>query len=258
MNGEDGKNTAPVSAEAAGTPEEAERILKSGAKEAGVELDGTMAEKFRLYAQFMTEYNEKVNLTAITDPGQIALKHFVDCLFLLKYIKPGHGASVADVGSGAGFPGVVLKIAREDLNLTCIDSLNKRVIFLTELGKKLGLGGFGCCHLRAEEAGRRPELRGRFDLVTARAVASLPVLCELCLPLAKKGGIFCAMKGPQPQQEVKDAQRAIRMLGARLEGVHEYTLPGSDMGRSIIIIKKTGDTPNKYPRPTARISKEPL
>jgi 16S rRNA (guanine527-N7)-methyltransferase len=235
------------------------QILAEGAAALGITLSDAQLDTFSLYTKILIGYNEKVNLTAITDPAEIALKHYVDSLCLLKYAGVPQGAAVADVGSGAGFPGAVLKIARSDIRLTCIDGLNKRVVFLDTLSAGLGIReGFRSIHQRGEEAGRVPGLRGCFDVVTARAVARLDTLAEYCLPLVKTGGIFCAMKGPDSAEEAGEAKRAIGMLGGKVIKCESYLLPGTDMGRTLIIIKKIRDTPSKYPRPTAQIKKHSL
>ena len=238
---------------------EAQKILRDGAKALGMSLTDAQIACFSAYTRILTEYNEKVNLTAITRPDEIALKHYVDSLCIMRYVEIPQGAAVADVGSGAGFPGVPLKIARPDIKLTCIDGLNKRVVFLNALRDELGLAdNFKSLHMRGEEAGREQGLRGQFDIVTARAVARLDTLAEYCLPLVKKCGKFCAMKGPNAAGEADEAKHAVGMLGGRIEKCESYVLPGTDMGRTMIIIKKISDTTSKYPRPTAQIKKHSL
>lgn len=216
-------------------------------------------EQFALleaYAAMLKEWNEKMNLTAITDGEGIAVKHFLDSLLVLRYADPPRGAKLADVGAGAGFPGAVLKIARPDLHLTLIDGQGKRVAFLAALSERLGLEA-ACLHLRAEDAGRDPGLRARFDLVTARAVAGMNVLAEYCLPLVKRGGVFAAMKGPEPRAEIAAAERAIRLLGGSEPEILDYRLPNGD-GRTLVTVRKAAATPDLYPRSAAKIAKRPL
>ena len=224
--------------------------------ENGIPLEGAVLQQFAAYAEFLVEYNQKVNLTAITEPWEIAVKHFWDSLLLLKAVSPGQGAKLADVGTGAGFPGVPLKLARPDLQLTLLDSLNKRVVFLQQLAEKLDFSA-EMVHMRAEEAGRAPHFREQFDLVTARAVAALPLLCEYCLPLVRVGGQFVAMKARSVQEELKASEKALKLLGGEIEDVHALTLPEGEE-RVLVVVKKISQCPPKYPRPTAQMAKRPL
>lgn len=229
--------------------------LKELAAEAGFIVDEKKAALFRRYAELLREWNEKMNLTAITEPDEIAVKHFYDSMLLLTVYDIPEGAAVIDVGTGAGFPGVVLKIMRPDIKLTLLDSLNKRLVFLGEVLKELGLEAT-CLHARAEEAARG-NLRESFDLATARAVAALPVLSEYCLPFVKVGGAFVAMKGPSANEEASAAERAISLLGGKQEGVKEHHLPGGDV-RLFVTVRKISQTPTKYPRPSGKIAKSSL
>lgn len=224
----------------------------------GLTLTPAQLRQFADYAAMLAEWNEKMNLTAITALPEVARKHFLDSLSLLQFTPPGQGAALIDVGSGAGFPGMVLKIGRPDIALTCMDGTGKRVAFLTALARRLGLTGVACLHARAEEAGRKPPLRAGFDVVTARAVAALPVLCEYCLPFARVGGRFLAMKGPDGQAEAETAAPALEKLGGRVLAVHAFTLPGTDYARTIVEIEKHKPTPAVYPRPAGKIKKAPL
>lgn len=219
-------------------------------------LSEAAAGRFVRYAQLLAQWNEKMNLTAITEPEQVVIRHFADSLTLLDACEIPAGAKVIDVGTGAGFPGVPLKIVREDINLTLLDSLAKRLTFLSEVTRELGLEA-RLVHDRAEEGGRRPELRGQFDVACARAVAALPVLCEYCLPFVKKGGCFVAMKGPDCKAEIDSARRAIGLLGGELEQVQELSLPDGS-GRTLVVVRKTAQTPAQYPRHGAKIAKSPL
>ena len=213
-----------------------------------------MNDKFRRYAELLKEWNEKMNLTAITDDDEIKVKHFQDSLTILPYITGG--GSLADIGTGAGFPGLPVAIERPDLSVVLVDALNKRISFLECVVRELGLTNVKCVHARAEDFGRDPEFRGKFDYVTARAVASMPVLAEYCLPLLKEGGHFIAMKGPGAAEE--DCSRALKLLGGRMLSADEFVLEGTDMGRCIIDIEKTGPTPKTYPRKAGLPSKKPL
>lgn len=232
--------------------------LLTGAKSLGINIDDETLDKFEVYTNELLRWNKIMNLTAITDLSEIALKHYVDSLALVKYVDMEAGAAVVDVGCGAGFPGFPLKIIRPDLKLTCIDSLAKRINFLSETAEKLNFENCICIHSRAEEAGRKAEYRENFDFSFARAVAKLRVLAEYCLPLVKVGGEFVAMKAANSEGEIDEAKNAIKELGGKIESVEEYTLPDSDIMRTIIIVKKVVKTPQNLPRPAAKISKKPL
>ena len=208
----------------------------------------------QVYTDLLVEWNEKINLTAITDREGVSVKHILDSLLMFKYAEIPQNSSYIDVGTGAGFPGIPMKIYRRDLQCTLLDSLNKRVNFLKEVSDKLDLG-MNCIHSRAEDGGKNADLREKFDFSTARAVAALPVLCEYCMPYVKVGGSFIAMKGPN--ESYKDAFTAYRTMGGEVADVKEYVLPG-DEKRQIIIIKKVKATPAKYPRNAGQISKKPL
>ena len=221
-----------------------------------VQISEESYAKFDEYADFLIEYNEKVNLTAITEPKEIAIKHFADSVAILNFVKIKDGARLIDVGCGAGFPSVPLKIARDDLKITLLDSLNKRIVFLEELCEKLGIKA-ETVHGRAEDVGKLPKYREKYDVATARAVAGLPELAEYCLPFVKVGGVFAAMKGPDPGDEIKEAEKAIEILGGKIKKVEKYSLSDGS-GRSVIIIEKMLPTPSKYPRPAAKIAKAPL
>lgn len=212
--------------------------------------------QFDDYANMLVEWNKKINLTAIVQPDEIVIKHFVDSLMLLRVFTPAQGANVVDVGAGAGFPSVPVKIARPDIKLTLMDSLNKRIVFLQELSAQL-LQQNNCVHLRAEEAGMQAQYREQFDLATARAVAHLRELAEYCLPMVRVGGTFAALKSGETETEMREAARAISVLGGRVERVERFNLPDGS-GRSIVLIKKISQTSTKYPRPHAKIAKKPL
>lgn len=231
-------------------------LLTRRLDECGIAYSDEAISRLDRYAALLVEWNEKMNLTAITDPEGIVIKHFLDCALLLKQVNIPEGASVIDVGTGAGFPGMVLKILRPDIKLTLLDGLNKRLTFLNEVAKSLGLE-VTTTHIRAEEAGKNPLYREKFDLVTARAVAELRVLYEYCLPLCRVGGTFCSMKGPSAEEELKNAVKAKGLLGGGKAEITTETLTGEEV-RTFVITKKISQTPPKYPRISAKISKQPL
>lgn len=237
-------------------------MLTACAANYGVQVDDTAAEKLDLYARLLVEWNEKMNLTAITAPEEMVLKHFVDSLIALPLLPEGD-ISLIDVGTGAGFPGVPLCVVRPGIRLTLLDSLNKRLVFLKEVCAALDVPA-ELVHARAEEAGRKPELRERFDVATARAVAALPVLSEYCLPFVRPGGCFLAMKGPEGAQELQAAEKALEKLGGRPARVMETSLPlhpapGQEAsGRTLLLIDKIAPTSPQFPRPSAKIAKQPL
>lgn len=230
--------------------------LRKYTADLGISLDDGQLEQFDLYAQTLVEWNQKMNLTAITEPQDIVIKHFVDSLTLLTVIDLPQGAKVIDVGTGAGFPSVPLKIVRPDIQLTLLDSLNKRITFLKELSSVLGQEN-ECIHFRAEEAGKKPEYREQYDLVTARAVAHLRELSEYCLPFVRVGGMFAAMKGGDIDTELNESKKSIQLLSGRKEEVKRFSLP-DESRRSIVLIKKISQNATKYPRPSAKIAKNPL
>ncbi len=232
-----------------------ETLLQEGFAELGLPLDDQALRRYRVYADRLAEKNAVMNLTAIEGEEDVARLHFLDCAALLKGFDLA-GGSLIDVGTGAGFPGLALKIACPDLRLTLLDSLEKRVGFLRECCEELGFDDVRCVHARAEEA--PADFRAAFDFASSRAVARLRVLCELCLPLVKKGGLFLAMKGPDCEEELDEAKNALRLLGGSVERVFAYEIPGAGIRHTAIAIRKTGDTPPKYPRPWAQIKKKPL
>ena len=232
-----------------------EEILRSGFSELGLACDETMLRRYRIYSDYLAEINAVMNLTAIQGEEDTARLHFLDCAALLTLEKLG-GKKVIDVGTGAGFPGLALKIACPGLELTLLDSLDKRINFLKNTCEKLGFDDVTCIHARAEEI--PAPLRQGFDFAVSRAVARLNLLCELCLPYVKKGGMFIAMKGPELDAELEEAQRAIRTLGGKVEKKLDYTIPGTDVTHCAVLIRKCSDTPAKYPRRWAQIKKSPL
>ena len=246
-----------------GQPRDIEEILVENKDEVCVPLSAETILSFRKYAEMLKEKNKVMNLTSITDDEGIALKHFIDSLTIASYVDEeqskvkGRKVSLIDVGTGAGFPGIPLKINKPDLDLTLLDSLAKRLTFLKEVCGELGLENVKFVHSRAEDAGKDKKYREKFDIAAARAVANLPVLCEYCLPFVRKGGCFIAMKG-KLEEELKDAEKAISILGGKIETVKEFQLPGTDADRTIVVIRKIKETPARFPRQAGKPSKEPI
>ena len=231
-------------------------LLQKEAAAFGVSLDDTALERMDRYSAELVRVNEHLNLTAITEPNDILYKHWVDSLCVLRFVEPDVGARCIDVGTGAGFPGVALLIARPDLRMTLLDSTRKKLTFISETLGTIGLSA-ETLHLRAEEAGQMTDYREQFDLVTARAVANLRELCEYCLPFLKPGGVFAAMKSVRSEEEIAEARSAIRILGGSIEEVHTFSLENAGE-RTLILLKKISQTPPKYPRPSAKIAKQPI
>lgn len=236
--------------------EDIRQELVRQAKRLGIKVTAEQAELFQKYMEMLKEWNEKLNLTAITEPKEILEKHFLDSLTLLLACKPKEGGKLLDVGTGAGFPGVPLKIVRPDLQVTLLDGSNKRLNFLGELCAELGVE---CrrVHKRAEEAGLDKVMRESYDIVTARAVAQLRVLCEYCLPIVKMKGYFVAMKGPGADDELVEAKNALEILGGDRVEVKQIYLPTAGE-RNLIVVRKLSFTPKGYPRHGGTIAKHPL
>lgn len=232
-------------------------LLQNYIKDYKITLTENQYEQFQKYFELLAEWNEKMNLTAITDENGVALKHFADSLSLLNFVDIPQNSSLADVGTGAGFPGVVLKIARPDIKLTLIDSLNKRLVFLGEVCAQLGIEA-ELIHSRAEDGARDEKLRENFDFVASRAVARMNVLSEYCLPYVKVGGAFCAMKGAQANEEFKESLNAINTLGGKLENKYFFELPENGGERAIAVVRKAKNTPQKYPRQSGKIKAKAL
>ena len=232
-----------------------EALLQSGFEALSLVPDSQALGRYRIYYEYLEEMNQVMNLTAISGEEDVARLHFLDCAALLGLADLA-GKKVIDVGTGAGFPGLALKIACPAMELTLLDSLDKRINFLKNTCEKLGFDDVTCIHSRAEEipAG----FRQGFDFALSRAVARLNLLCELCLPYVKKGGAFIAMKGSDLEEELAEAQRCIRTLGGQVEKKIDYTIPGTDVTHSALIIRKVADTPARYPRRWAQIKKSPL
>ena len=222
----------------------------------GITLSEIQLKQFYNYMNLLIEWNKKINLTAIIEPDEIILKHFVDSLTISKYISDG--TRVVDVGTGAGFPGIPLKIYRQDLEITLLDSLQKRINFLDEVIRELNLEKIETVHSRVEDFGKDKKYREKFDISTSRAVANLATLSEYLLPLVKVGGKAISMKGSLIEEELELSKNAIKILGGKIEKVDEFNLPNSDISRNIILINKIKETPNKYPRKAGEPSKKPL
>ena len=230
--------------------------LKEISKEINIELNEEQLNKFKKYMDLLLEWNEKINLTAITEEDEVILKHFVDSMTVLKYIEDG--ASFVDVGTGAGFPGIPVSIVNNNINVTLVDSLNKRINFLEEVISEIELKNIKSIHSRAEDFGQNKQYREKYDISVSRAVANLSVLVEYLLPLVKVGGKCICMKGSEVEEEITNAKFAIKELGGKIEFVDEFCLPGTDIKRNIIVIRKEKETPKKYPRKSGTPSKQPL
>ena len=220
----------------------------------GIEISQKQAEQFYKYMELLLEWNEKMNLTAITEPEEVILKHFIDSLTIIPYLKEAD--TVLDIGTGAGFPGIPLKILEENKKFTLLDSLNKRIIFLQTIINELELKNIQAIHGRAEEFVSKE--RETYNIVTSRAVARLNVLLEYMLPFVKIGGRCICMKSFEIEEELKEAKKAIEILGGEIEKIDEITLPSTDIKRKIVVIKKVKNTPSKYPRKAGTPAKEPI
>ena len=231
-------------------------LLKTESEKLGISLDDVALERFDKYAELLVYWNERINLTAITDPDEIIFKHFVDSIAFLKYCTPEEGASIIDVGTGAGFPGVVLKIVRPDLSITLMDSTKKKLGVIEEILNKIGLSA-NIVHARAEEAGHDDNFREMYDFATARAVSNLRDLSEYCLPFVKVGGKFVSLKGADAKNELAEAAVAIKTLGGKTTKTDIFELKNCGE-RAIIQIDKVSATPTKYPRPKGKMQKQPL
>ena len=231
--------------------------LQQSAKSFGLALSGKELEQFGMYQNILIERNKHMNLTAITERDEIETRHFLDSLALFQ-VTEFKGKRLIDIGTGAGFPGIPLKIAEPTLEVTLLDSLAKRVDFLQEVCESLRLEQVHCIHARAEEWVGEDGVRESYDYATSRAVARLNILAELALPYIKRGGAFLAMKTSHAEEEIEEAQAAVELLGGKIEGEYDYTLPDTEATHRIVIIRKVTHTPERYPRRFARIQKQPL
>ncbi len=232
-----------------------EEMLEKSSK-LNINLTVEQLNKFYKYMEMLITWNEKINLTAIIEPHEIILKHFIDSLTLDKYLK--NNENLVDVGTGAGFPGIPISIVRKDIKITLVDSLNKRLNFLNEVIKELKLENVETVHSRAEDLGQDIKYREKFDISTSRAVANLSTLSEYLIPLVKINGQAICMKAGDAQDEIKNAQNAIKTLGGQIDKIEEFCLPDSDINRTIIIIEKKCSTKKCYPRKAGIPSKEPI
>ncbi|WP_343311184.1 16S rRNA (guanine(527)-N(7))-methyltransferase RsmG [Bacillus atrophaeus] len=230
----------------------------SGLAEKGISLSSRQLEQFELYYEMLVEWNEKINLTSITEKKEVYLKHFYDSITAAFYVDFKQVNTICDVGAGAGFPSLPIKICFPHLQVSIVDSLNKRITFLEKLAEALQLENTSFYHDRAETFGQRQDLRESYDIVTARAVARLSVLSELCLPLVKKNGLFVALKAASAEEELKAGKKAIATLGGELEQVHSFKLPLEESDRNIIVMRKKKNTPKKYPRKPGTPNKSPI
>ena len=230
-----------------------QNLIKTGAAELGVELSDNQINQLVTYARLLVEWNEKINLTAITDDEGVVTKHFLDSL---SAFKTGNvGKCVIDVGTGAGFPGLILKIADPEIKLTLLDSLNKRITFLKAVADELGFNDIEFIHGRAEDFAHMTQYRGAFDTVVSRAVAKMRTLAEWCIPYVKQGGYFLALKGPLADEELTDAKRVITIMGGEIDGITEVEIPFTDLEHKIINVKKVRQTPIRFPRKPAVAAK---
>jgi len=248
--------------------------FESSLSDMGITLEGEAYDRFMQYYELLTEWNKVMNLTAITEYDEVVTKHFVDSLSIVKGMdisetvsqglegskgpQAKNGLKVIDIGTGAGFPGIPLKIAFPELEITLLDSLNKRIGFLNTVIEELGLKGIEALHGRAEDYAKKGQLRESFDLCVSRAVANLSTLSEYCLPYVRVGGKFIAYKAEKTSEEISAAENAVSELGGRIEKCEEFTLPGTDLYRTLVVIEKIKATPGKYPRKAGTPSKEPL
>ncbi len=221
-----------------------------------INVDDSTFARLDKYAEMLIETNKSFNLTAIKEPDDVTVKHFADCLAIFKYVDIPENAKVIDVGTGAGFPGLVMKLFRPDIQMTFLDSTKKKLGFIENVLNECGVSG-EILHMRAEEAAQLSKYREKFDFATARAVAALPVLSEYCLPFVKVGGTFISMKSAESNEEISEGKKAINILGGNIQENIVFDLV-ENMPRRIILIKKNSQTPTKYPRPSAQISKKPI
>ena len=233
-------------------------ILENGCQAFGVTLTEKQIEQFEKYYELLIEWNKVMNLTGITEFDEVMQKHFVDSVAAAEYVEMEKINSLIDVGTGAGFPGIPLKIVYPHLQVTLLDSLNKRIKFLDEVVDNLGLTGIETVHGRAEDAAKKAEYREQFDLSVSRAVANLASLTEYCLPFVKVGGKFVSYKSVSVDEEIAQSKKAVYVLGGEIGKVEKFNLPESDMERSLVIIEKKRSTPKKYPRKAGMPTKEPL
>jgi 16S rRNA methyltransferase gidB len=232
--------------------------MKEASLEVGIDLTENQYNQFIEYMKLLQEWNEKINLTAITEDEEVIKKHFIDCIKAFKSDAVKSAKTVIDVGTGAGFPGLPIAIMNPNINVTLLDSLNKRINFLNTVVAKLQLKNVVTIHSRAEDGARKVELRENFDVATSRAVANMAVLSEFCLPYVKLNGYFVALKGPAIDEEIREGKKAIETLGGELESIIEVNIEKSDLKHNIVEIKKIRKCPKIYPRKAGSINKKPI
>ena len=233
-------------------------LMKAAANDVNLELTETQYEQFIKYMRLVQEWNEKINLTAITEDEEFIKKHFIDCMKAFKSDAIRNAKTIIDVGTGAGFPGMPIAILHPNAHITLLDSLNKRINFLNIVVRELGLKNVTTIHSRAEDGARKPELREKFDIATSRAVANMAVLSELCMPYVKKGGYFVALKGPSIDEELENGSNAIKILGGELKEIIEVSIEETDLKHNIVEVKKVKECPKTYPRKAGTVNKKPL
>lgn len=233
-------------------------IMKKASDDVNMEFNEAKYDKFIKYMRLVQEWNEKINLTAITEDEEFVKKHFIDCIKAFKSEEIKNAKTLIDVGTGAGFPGVPIAIMRDDLEVTLLDSLNKRINFLNLVVKELDLKNVTTIHSRAEDGARKAELREKFDVATSRAVANMAVLSEFCLPYVKVGGNFVALKGPAIEEELKNSTNALGVLGGKLKDVLEVTIEDTDLKHNIVVVDKKKECPKTYPRKAGTVTKKPI
>ncbi len=233
-------------------------IMNDACKDVGLSFNEDNYNKFTQYKDIIKFWNEKINLTAIVEDEQIFKKHFIDCIKIFKFSPLKEAKSIIDVGTGAGFPGIPIKIMKQEVELILLDSLNKRINFLNEVINKIDLKNVKTIHGRAEDFSKKLEYRENVDVAVSRAVANLAVLSELCIPYVKIGGYFVAMKGPSVEDEIKDGKNAISILGGKIEDIIKINIENSDLNHNLVIIKKVKETPKMYPRKAGTANKKPL
>lgn len=235
-----------------------DNLLRDKAKEIGIDLTDLQVDQFDKFYQMMVEWNKVMNLTGITEYGEVVEKHFIDSLSIVKIIDINEVSAIIDVGTGAGFPGIPLKIAFPHLKITLLDSLNKRIKFLNEVINETGLDNISTIHGRAEDFAKQDEYREQFDLCVSRAVANLATLSEYCLPYVKVGGKFVSYKSGEIDEEVENSKTAVKVLGGKISKIEKFQLKGTDIGRSFVEIKKVKNTGKKFPRKAGLPAKEPI